>query len=93
MGTQGPFKEYIFTGTSTSVYSTTNPPPPTSLLITDTTSHDGNWHSIYIVSASRFTALSGSLQGAAANIFPTNSTLTGNFVTIKLATGVVIANQ
>ena len=92
MGTQGPFNEFIFTGTYSSVPSLANPPAVSSVLISDTVDHQGSWQSLVIVSASVFTSLSGSMGGGnTAKVFPTGTELRGVFTDIKLASGTVLA--
>jgi hypothetical protein len=105
MGQFGEFKEFQFTGSFSPLYDTTsNQPPVDSLLMVSGTTYTGNWQQLFMVTASWFVELSGSLQGpgkvgGAANpqwtfSFPTNTNLKGNFVKVRLTSGsMVIASQ
>jgi hypothetical protein len=60
----------------------------------DTTSRDGKWNKIQVLANTVFTTLTDATRGGTAVgafSFPAGTVFTGQFTTIKLASGTIIA--
>jgi len=64
-----------------------------SIYINDTNAHTGVWRKIYIVSETVFATLTDALMSGTPTgvAFPAGAVITGNFTTIDLTSGAVIA--
>lgn len=65
-----------------------------STFISDTSVHNGSWSAIFMVEATVFNVLTDATRDGnaiAAESFPVGSTIYGNFTSIDLTSGAVIA--
>lgn len=101
------FREYVLRSLQAGVEITNDTGAPVPVIehnsganggtfINSTTTYNGNWYAIQVLTNATFTTLSFSSNGWTGDsisgyAFPAGTTIFGNFSTIKLASGSVIA--
>lgn len=60
-------------------------------VIANTTSVDGTWTEIRVLTTCVFTTLTGNIANVGSTSFPAGTILNGRFTTIRLASGSVVA--